>query len=282
MKRFDKRVAVMAVMALILPGAVMAGGFHPSMTMDQEMGQGYTPAGYILSMNLDGATEAPAPPAPAAPASPAAPGKPEKGKSQGSKEWGGFGGPLVQYLWLDLSPLDPMTRDRGIDAFDNNIVMVGAMGGVIHKDFRFGGFGFGGSLESADRVAGHRRSADVSLGGGGLFFEYNHNVSSNLGVSLGLMVGAGGMQLKASGPDLGPEGEWSADGSFGLVYPYLGCWYAPTPWLWLELGGGYLYFQMDTDRDRYENDLGVEMVDDDLTGGWQAGIKINFGFNPNR
>jgi|GEM_PF-6021935 len=199
-----------------------------------------------------------------------------------SSEWGGYGGPMLYYLTLDLSPLDPMTDDRGVDNFDEGMLLVGGFGGFIYKDFRFGGIGFGNSWETSDRDnLDNRYSADMSLGGGGIFIEYNNTMSSNMGLAAGTMLGAGSMTLEASGPDLGPDKEWDAEESFFMAYPYVGVWMAPVKWMWIELDAGYLFFEMDTGGSEFENDLGVEMVDGDFGGGFQAALKLNFGHNPN-
>lgn len=295
MKRMSKWVLAAALLAMLAPGLVWAGNVSLNRNFDQVVVKDYAANGAMISLNLDepaeGAAPAPAPAPALAPADkkePAAPAEKKREhrehKAKANPEWGGFGGPIVQHLWIDLSVLDPMTNDRGLTPFNNNLVLVGGVGGVIHKNFRFGGFGFGGSQERADRVLGHRRSAEVSLGGGGLFMEYNQNLNPNAGVDLGLLVGAGSMDLSVTGPvtELGPDGKWSANGSFGLGYPYVGLWYAPTKWMWLQLDGGYLWFNLDSSRDSLRNDMGVRMLSGDVNGGWGASLKINFGFNPNK
>lgn len=201
-------------------------------------------------------------------------------------EWGGFGGPLLMYLTLDTGAFEPMTDDRDMDNFDGSMVMVGGLGGLIHKDFRFGGFGFGGSQDVADRDAADERiSAEMSIGGGGLFFEANRALNPSFGVLAGTMIGAGGLDFKASGADLDPlgiDGDWDADASFFLAYPYLGLWVAPTNWMWVQLDAGYMYFDVETTTSEWENDLDVEMIDGDLSGGFQADLRVCFGYKPGK
>jgi len=205
----------------------------------------------------------------------------EEEEDKGSGSWGGFGGAMIQYLPLDLSPLDPMTEDRRIDVFRSDLLLIGGQGGLIYQNFRFGGFGFGNSWDTADDVAGKRRSADMTMGGGGVFLELNNNLSSNAGLAIGTLLGAGSISLKASGNDLGGNGKWSANRSFFMAYPYVGFWLAPTQWMWLQANAGYMYFNMDTGGDEFENKLGVEMVDGDIIGGFAANLTLNFGWNPN-
>ena len=203
-----------------------------------------------------------------------------------SQDWGGFGGPLLMYFQLDREALDPMTRDRGVDRFESDMLLIGGLGGLIYQDFRFGGFGFGNSQDTADRTDdGFRRSADMSMGGGGIFMELNRTVTPNFGLAAGVMLGAGNIRFKASGDDLsltpGEIGKWKADGSFFMSYPYLGFWLAPVNWMWVQLDAGYLFFDLDTSNSKWKNDHGVKMVDGDLGGGFMAGLKLNFGYNPN-
>ncbi len=205
----------------------------------------------------------------------------DKDKSEShNNEWGGFGGPMVQYLTLDLSALDPMTDDRGIGDFDENITMIGGTGGMIHNNFRFGGFGMAGYQDESDLVALDRRKASMSLGGGGLFFESHHFLNDNAGLLAGFLLGAGNIELEAKGADMGPDEKWKVNESFLMFCPYVGIWYAPIDWMWIELDAGYQIFDIDTSDSDFRNDLGVKMVDGDIAGGFQAGLKINFGWYP--
>jgi len=206
--------------------------------------------------------------------------EPEQKKDKGPGDWGGFGGPMLTYFTMDLSALDPMTDDRGVDEFNDQFILIGGLGGVIYKDFRFGGFGFGNEQDTSGRVLGERRSAEMSFGGGGLFFELNHAFNPNFGLLAGAMVGAGTIDLEASGDDLGLDEKWDADGNFFMWYPYAGFWVAPTSWMWVQIDGGALLFDMDTGGSEFENDLNVDMVDDNLAGGMQVCLKLNFGYNP--
>jgi hypothetical protein len=173
-----------------------------------------------------------------------------------------------------------MTDDRKIDQFPAGQFLIGGKGGLIYKDFRFGGFGFGNSWEKANTVGGKWRNAEYSLGGGGLFLEYNHAFNSNMGLALGAMLGAGNMTFSAKGNDLGINREWDTSQSFFMAYPYLGIWGGATKWSWIQLDAGWLFFDLDHSRHGFENKLGTEMVDDNLRGGFMLGLEINFGYNP--
>jgi len=206
------------------------------------------------------------------------PAEPAKKKAR-NPNLGGFGGPFAGYLWIDLSPLDKLTEDRDIDDFDDYLVTVGGLGGVIYKDFRMGGFGFGGIKNFVeDEVNGEDLSAEITIGGGGLLLEYNHALNNNFGILAGAMLGAIGVNLAAHGADLGGDEGWSETKGTYLAEPYAGVWFAPVKYFWIQLTGGYLYFNLDEDEFEYHD---VDVLDGDLQGGWQASINFLFGSNPN-
>jgi len=197
-------------------------------------------------------------------------------------DWGGFGGPMVNFLNLDLSVLHPMSNDRGIGKINDNMILYGGLGGAIYKSFRFGGFGFGGGSHSGGTVLGDKREAEFNIGGGGLFGEINYTVNRYFGVQVGGMVGAGGISLEAEGPDMGPTGKWSANKGVFMGYPYGGIWLAPTKWMWVQANAGYMFAQLDTAGSTFTNkETGVHMTHGNIDGGFGANVLVLFGSNPN-
>jgi hypothetical protein len=197
-------------------------------------------------------------------------------------EWGGFGGPMFNYLNLDLSVLHPMAKDRGISNPGGDMLLYGGLGGWIYKDLRFGGFGFGGDSNSRGTVMGQKREADFAIGGGGVFGELNHTLTRNLGVQAGAMLGAGGVRLKAEGEDLGPLGKWSANQALFLAYPYAGIWLSPVDWMWVQLNAGWLFSGIDTSGPDFMNPYtGVHMTHGNIDGGFMGSVQFLFGRNPN-
>jgi hypothetical protein len=206
--------------------------------------------------------------------------EPKAAKSKpASSDWGGFGGAGASYLPLDFGPLEPLTKDRGIDNF-GPLWTIGGMGGAIYKNFRFGGYGFGVSQRTDGEEDGHNLKAVINFGGGGLFGEYDFSLNKNFGLFVGAQVGAGGLSLSAKGADLGPDEKWSGDAGVFLAYPYLGFWLAPLDWMWVRLDGGYQYFHADLTGDEFRNDLDVKMTDGNLKGNYQIGLNICFGYMP--
>jgi len=192
---------------------------------------------------------------------------------------GAFGAADVNYLPIDMDVFDPMTDDRDIDNF-GPLYTIGGRGGVIYKNLRFGGFGFGVSQMTEDEVAGDDRKAVLDMGGGGIFMELDTTGSRKAGLFIGSDIGAGSIALHAKGADLGPEGKFDADRAVFFAYPYLGFWLAPTDWMWLRVHGGYNYFHITTTDDDFENDLNNNMVDGSIRGNYQVGLNLCFGYIP--
>ena len=248
------------VLTLLVSGAAMAQG-PGSLSQDR----------LLLMLIADGATA----PAPATPATMPPKGEePKHKKVELPADLGGYGGPMISYLWLDLTPTKPMTDKRGLDEFANGMFFYGGSGGVIKGNFFFGGFGFGGSQRVDDTVKGDSRSAEIDMGGGGLIIEANSG-KGKAGVVAGAMLGAGGISLSAKGDDLG--GDWNASSGVGLAYPYLGVWFAPTDWMFVQLDGGWMFFKLDATGGTYWSDNHKDMVDGQIMGGPQVNLKLNFG-----
>jgi len=200
--------------------------------------------------------------------------------------WGGWGGPMIGMITLDMSALDPMTEDRGLSGFDNNMMVIGGLGSFTYSDpespgwWRFGGMGFGASQEEDENVGGDDREAEFSLGGGGVFVEYHHPLGARLDGALGGMMGAVSMNLHATGDDLGLLGDkdFRKVQTFFMGYPYGGLSFRIVDWMRMEAVAGYLF--MDTDlsgRDYQIGDSGLDMTEGDVKGGPQYMLRLQFG-----
>lgn len=201
--------------------------------------------------------------------------------------YSGWGGLMTGYLILDLSALDPMIRDRGLPGFDEQLVMIGGLGGVAYYPpgdagwWLFGGMGFGINLSESARVGGETRKAKMEFNGGGLFVEYHYSPSSRLDLALGSMVGGGSLALRAEGEDLGliNDDHWSANASFLLIYPYAGIGYQVMPWMRIEMTVGFLFMNADlSGADFTIDDSNLEMTDGNLAGGPQYMLRLIFGW----
>jgi len=203
--------------------------------------------------------------------------------------WGGWGGPMVGFVNLDLSALDPMTDERGISSFNENLVTVGGLGGMVYSApdedgwWRFGGMGFAVNQSESNRVAAQNRKAEMNLNGGGVFLECHYPMGSRVDAAFGAMVGAGVLELKAEGDDLGiisitGDNDWSATESFFMGYPYAGLSYKVLDWMRVEATAGYLLMEADlSGTDYIIDDSGMKMTDGDILGGPQYALRLVFG-----
>ncbi len=209
--------------------------------------------------------------------------EPEPSMPKTGGNWGGFGGPMVAYLDVDLSCFDPVSEYPGTEGLKDGMALVGGFGGAVYKNFKFGGFGFGGNTAVSGAGLNSNREVLLTIGGGGVFLEYDYPVSGRLGVLAGAWLGAGRLSLNVKGLDSPPidsrVAKWTANGPFFMAEPYLGGRFNFTDWFWLQLDLGYLYLDLDS-SDFTNYGLGMDMADDDVNGAFQATLKIVYGFDP--
>lgn len=214
-------------------------------------------------------------------------GKDEEDEEGPRARWGGWGGPLVSYLTLDLSALEPMTDDRWVDDFSENMVLAGGIGAVAYSPpnseawWLFGGMGFGGGQSESVRVVSQTRKAKIDLAGGGLFAEYHYPAITRLDLALGALVGGGSITLEAEGDDLGliDDDDWKETQSFALAYPYAGVSVEVFKWMRVEGTAGYLFMEADLGgADFVIDDSDMDMTDGNVTGGPQYMLRLVFGF----
>ena len=163
---------------------------------------------------------------------------------------------------------------------DGREEVIGGLGGTVHNNWFYGGELFGAWQDESRRRDGALYKADMVLGGGGFFAQYDYPVAPDVGISAGGMLGAGGLYLGAKGPDLGPDCRWSATEPFVMANPYVGLWLGPSNYNRMELDFGYMFFDVDTSDAEFQNDLEQPMVNGDLGGGYLLSLKILFGYWP--
>jgi hypothetical protein len=189
------------------------------------------------------------------------------------KTLGGFGGPTLNYLQMDMGAFDPLTHDRGLDRFDDAIYLVGGFGAGRIGNLRIGGMGFG----AEQKVSRAERKAGVSLACGGLALEYQADLHPRAAVIAGAMLGGGNIRLSAKGPDVA-GGDWDKTESFLAAYPYLGLSVKVLPFLRLEAGYGWLFFDYSPGGADYRPGPGVKAVHGSLNGGGSAQARLLFGY----
>jgi hypothetical protein len=162
------------------------------------------------------------------------------------------------------------------------------------KNLRVGGMGFGGSINSTQKINTLNREVVYSLGGGGVTLEYTLPFIKNFGVSVGTVIGVGNMEINLYGssssfdwdavwedfsdPNL-PSDSYSKllTNSFWMLTPTLNVDYPIYRFVSLRLGVGYqITFASDWTAD---NDQPLAGVPSNITSNSffiQSGIFVGF------
>lgn len=214
----------------------------------------------------------------------------------GATKIGGAAGFTQGLLYLNIDPINDVMRRQNLAEFSKNGVVM--TGGHIYgytlfvPNFRIGGTWSGGNLKSQTLNGNVVREVKLSVGYGGATFEYVIPVVPRLDLTLGMMLGGGGMDLDftrsyglvqswdTTWSDFGsnlPVNEYSGKlaGSFFLYQPAFTVEYSLLRWLGLRVGATYLGMVGGSWKrdDKYE----VFGVPDNVSGkGWlfTSGIYI--------
>ena len=127
----------------------------------------------------------------------------------------GAGGPMLAFTTMDMGFINDRLAlvTHGYKEMDGPVVLWGGFGyGEVADRFKFGGFGFGGAneetgtfLHQGTRV---RQDVSLSLGGGGLYTEYEAvHVARRLEGSLCMGIGFGGASLRID--QFGSNVQWN-------------------------------------------------------------------------
>jgi hypothetical protein len=175
---------------------------------------------------------------------------------------GGAGGFTQNILFLDLAPLNSfLTKSQAASLGEDPILLLGGQGYgyiMLIPNLRIGGLGAGGSIDSKRiDTLGVIRDVNLSVTYGGVSIDYVIPIVPRLDVTLGLMLGSGGMTVTMT-RDHGTAKVWddiwddygivspASDeftrrlaGSFFVYQPSLQVEYALLRWIGVRLGVGY-------------------------------------------
>ncbi len=131
---------------------------------------------------------------------------------------GAFGGFTPGWLFLDVNPINEyLQAAKGAPLNDGGVPLWGGAGAayiMILPNFRVGGLGMSGSMKSTSLDAfGVRRDAELSVGFGGVTLEYVIPIVDRLDVSVGTMLGGGGIDIVLR-QDQGGASTWSQQWNF--------------------------------------------------------------------
>jgi len=180
---------------------------------------------------------------------------------------GAFGGFTPGWLFVDVKPINEfLVPSRGAALKDNGVLLYGGAGSayvMFIKNFRIGGLGMSGSIKStALDAAGIRRDAQLTVGFGGVTLEYVVPVVERLDLSIGTMLGGGGIDIILR-QDAGGAKTWGQEwgyfesgnygtaaqinsvkrtltGAFFVWVPSVNIEYAILGWVGVRLGASYV------------------------------------------
>ncbi len=172
-------------------------------------------------------------------------------------------GVTPSWLFLDLDPVNAVLAASNAATFSKNGLYMSGIQGYAYilfvPNLRVGGIGAGGSMESSslELSSNTRRTVKLSVGLGGVTFDYVVPVIPRLDFTVGTMLGGGNMKFNmtrdnGTGKVWGdlwseygssqPTAEFSRtlEGSFFLYEPSVGVEVAVMRWLGLRAGVSYL------------------------------------------
>lgn len=133
---------------------------------------------------------------------------------------GGLFGYVPGWLFVDVKPINSfIVANKGTALKDNGVYLNGIGGSafiMFIDNLRVGGMGMSGKTSSTNLdPSGVRRDVEMNVGFGGVTVEYVHSLAERLNLSVGTMLGTGGVDLtlrQTNGALLNWNGEW---GNFG-------------------------------------------------------------------
>ena len=212
--------------------------------------------------------------------------------------FGGGGGFTPGFIFPNLDPLNNVLPADFPKLTNKTVFTTGGAGffyiGLI-KFLRIGGGGFSGSTSEMINSSsdGFRREARYSIGGGGLTVEYTLSFIRSFGISIGAMIGGGGIKAEIyknkgnfSWNDLTGEFEAAAQsdnlsrtisGSYWIFSPTINFDIPIYRFVSVRIGGGY---QLSFGESwSIENDQPLNNVPSDFNGNGfflQTGIFLGF------
>ena len=114
--------------------------------------------------------------------------------------FGGGGGYTPGWIFINLDELNKQLISFGSGQLTKSGFYTSGGAGFIYIGFvpglRVGGMGFGGSTSESALLNGFEREAIYSISGGGFTVEYTLPFIKNAAVSVGTIIGGGGIQIE--------------------------------------------------------------------------------------
>jgi hypothetical protein len=184
-------------------------------------------------------------------------------RKHAASKLGGAAGFTQNLLYLNLDPINDVLGRNLAAPFDKGpMVLLGAQGYgyiLVLQNVRVGGMGGSGTMRSTsvDLATKTTRNVDLSAGFGGVTFDYVIPIVPRLDLSVGTLIGWGGMSIKMTRDQGTPkvwDGLWAdfgrgqsvteysrmLSGSFFIYQPQANLEFALLRWLGLRVGVGYM------------------------------------------
>jgi hypothetical protein len=114
--------------------------------------------------------------------------------------FGGGGGYTPGWIFVNMDELNKQLVTFGSGQLTQSGFYTSGGAGFIYIGFvpglRIGGMGFGGTTSESALLNGFEREAIYSISGGGLTVEYTLPFIKNMAVSVGTIIGGGGIQIE--------------------------------------------------------------------------------------
>ena len=177
---------------------------------------------------------------------------------------GGLGGFTPSLLFVDVKEINSFLQAGSAAPLKNDgVFLTGGAGAayiMVVPNLRVGGMGMSGSIKSTSlHGSGLRRDVELSVGFGGMTFEYVVPVIERLDVAFGAMLGGGGIDLTLR-KNFGGQNTWKSEqgwlgdpgnlsnstttqrlnGVFFVFLPSVNFEYAVLSWVGIRLGASYV------------------------------------------
>ncbi|MCR4425695.1 MAG: hypothetical protein NUW23_05825 [Firmicutes bacterium] len=161
---------------------------------------------------------------------------------------GGMGGNFANWVFLKLTDLNEGLEDAEYAPLPSTgMFMWGGYGMGDVKKWSIGGWGAGGGMTSTNDDNG--KTSALSLGYGGMIFQYNVDISEKVRLGLGTGIGVGTVTLTTKQGIIDDFEDVLAGANSATVWrpyvvaqPYASLTFPVSPIVTARLSGGYAYF----------------------------------------
>ena len=221
---------------------------------------------------------------------------PQQQKKYFDAPFGGGIGYVPAWYIPNLDPINIELQNIGMPKLSTSGFYSSGGSGFVYFGFikflRIGGMGYGGSVSTSEVINGFNKEVVYNLGGGGLTIEYTLPFIKDIGLSVGVIIGAGNLEIQMFsntgsfswqdtweefGSDSTDSFSRTLNNSFWMFTPTLNLDVAINRFILVRLGAGYqIAFNDDWTADNDQELNGVPSNLNANTFFVQSGIFIGF------